>query len=273
MTASPHILIDLTPANLTAAIEANMFPWLPLFSSLPGAQYIDTGELKRSITQVPFALFNSIMDARLAEEKVDSTIQAIIDDARSHRIPIRWWTGPLTRPANLAEHLERFGFVQDDYGPGMAVELAKLNEGLPRPEGLSIRLCSDEASKRLWSQAMGAANEIPAAAAFIVEAWADLLIRLDTEDVQPYLAWWNEQPVATCLLFLGAGVAGIYAVATVPEARRKGIGAWVTLYPLLQARERGYRAGVLASSEMGFGVYRSLGFEEYCKISSYNWRP
>ena len=268
-----HIFQDISPIALTVAIEANMFPWLPLFGSLPGAQYIDTGELKRSITRVPIGLFNSIMDARMPEEKVDSTIQEIIDDARARRIPLRWWTGPLTRPTNLAEHLKRFGFVRDDYAPGMAVELAKLNESLPMPQGLSIRLCKDEASKRLWSQVMGEGNEIPAAAAFVEDAWSDLLIRLDTQNVQPYLAWWNDKPVATCLLFLGAGVAGIYAVATVPEARRKGIGAWVTLYPLLQAREMGYRAGVLASSDMGFRVYRSLGFEEYCKISSYNWRP
>jgi GNAT superfamily N-acetyltransferase len=268
-----YILQDLSPSNLSAAIEANMFPWLPFFGNLPGAQYIDTGELKRAITKVPNALFNSIMDARLPEEKVDRTIQGIIDDARSRRIPLRWWTGPLTRPQNLTEHLERFGFTRDDHSPGMAVELAKLNASLPRLEGLSIRLCKDEYEKRLWSQAMGEGFEFPSQAAFVVDAWADLLIRLDTENVQPYLAWWNDKPVATCLLFLGAGVAGIYAVATVSEARRKGIGAWVTLYPLLQAREMGYRAGVLASSDMGFRVYRSLGFEEYCKISSYNWRP
>ena len=265
--------IDLSSASLTAAIEENMCAWLQLFGVLPGAQYIDTGELKRSITTVPFGLFNSIMEARLPEESADRAIQEIMDDARLRGIPLRWWVGPLTRPADLGERLERHGFVRDDYAPGMAVELAKLNESLPIPVGVSIHLCKDEASKRLWSHVMGLANEIPAEAAFIVDAQADLLTRLDTENVQPYLAWWNDKPVATCLLVLGAGAAGIYAVATIPEARRKGIGAWVTLYPLLQAREIGYRVGVLASSEMGFGVYRSLGFEEYCKISSYNWGP
>lgn len=263
----------MSPANLIYAIEKNMFAWLPLFGNLPGGEYIDSGELKRSITPVAFGMFNSIMDARLPEGKVDQTIQEVIEAGRLRNVPLRWWIGPRTLPANLAEHLQRFGFVLADAAPGMAVELDKLNESRQKPEGVTVRLCKGEAEIRLWSQIMGMANEIPDEAAFIVEAWADFLINVGTGEMQPYLAWWDDQPAATCLLFLGGGAAGIYAVATIPEARRKGIGAWVTLYALLQARALGYQVGVLESSEMGLRVYQSLGFEEYCRISCYNWKP
>jgi hypothetical protein len=34
----------------------------------------------------------------------------------------------------------------------------------------------------------------------------------------------------------------------------------------------GYSVGVLGSSEMGYGVYRGLGFIEYCRIGLYEWR-
>jgi hypothetical protein len=47
----------------------------------------------------------------------------------------------------------------------------------------------------------------------------------------------------------------------------------LTLYPLLYARTRGYKAGILQSSEMGLHVYRSIGFQEYCRITSYRWKP
>ncbi len=33
----------------------------------------------------------------------------------------------------------------------------------------------------------------------------------------------------------------------------------------------GYRIGILHSLPMGFNVYRSLGFQEYCKFSTYLW--
>jgi hypothetical protein len=45
----------------------------------------------------------------------------------------------------------------------------------------------------------------------------------------------------------------------------------MTLAPLMDAREMGYRIGTLQSSEMGLNVYRRLGFKEYCRVSQYVW--
>ena len=40
---------------------------------------------------------------------------------------------------------------------------------------------------------------------------------------------------------------------------------------LREARALGYRLGILHSSPEGDGVYRRLGFQEYCKSSIYIW--
>jgi GNAT superfamily N-acetyltransferase len=88
-----------------------------------------------------------------------------------------------------------------------------------------------------------------------------------------YLGRLDGEPAACNILFNGGGVAGVYGVATVPSARNKGIGAAITLRPLLDAREVGYRYGVLFSSDMGVRVYERIGFRRTdARINRYLWR-
>jgi GNAT superfamily N-acetyltransferase len=268
------ILRDFSPTRLAKANEDNLASWIPVFGKLKGAQVDDLPGIKRVISNIPMSLLNSIMDACLAPDQVAPTIEYIKADATSRNVPVLWWIGPSTRPADLASHLILNGFTVDEDGPGMAADLENLNESLPVLEGLSIQLAQDDVAWWAWSRTMAQGFEAPPGRIeFAVNTWHDLLAQLNPEITQAYTAWLNGVPVATSLLQKGGGVAGIYAVATIPEARRRGIGAQVTLYPLLQARRMGYRVGVLQASAMGESVYRSLGFQEYCKITSYVWNP
>jgi hypothetical protein len=45
----------------------------------------------------------------------------------------------------------------------------------------------------------------------------------------------------------------------------------MTLMPLLEARAAGYRVGILHASQSGLGLYRRLGFQQYCELSGYIW--
>lgn len=265
-----EILQDTSATALIAAIEENLFALIPAFRKWPRAEVHDEAEIKWSITDIPFPLFNSIFRARLVPDKIDATIQSTIAYAKARNVPLLWWTGPATQPQNLGNYLERHGFINAGQEPGMAVELQKLNEDVPILEGLTIQQAGNAEALKQWSRTCAASFGMPD---FAVEAMYDFISCADVKTTLAYLGWLDDKPVAISLLVLAAGVAGIYNVATIPEARRQGIGSIITLVPLREARTRGYRVGILHASEMGVDVYRSLGFREYCKIGHYVWSP
>lgn len=53
------------------------------------------------------------------------------------------------------------------------------------------------------------------------------------------------------------------ATPTVADARGRGFGRAVTLAAMHAGAEAGAAVAVLQSTEMGHGVYRRLGFEEF----------
>jgi ribosomal protein S18 acetylase RimI-like enzyme len=147
----------------------------------------------------------------------------------------------------------------------MAADLLALNEDLPVPAHLAIEHVQDAETLRTWAHAAYEGLGLPISS---VQSGIDLFAGLGCElPVRNYLGVLQGKPVATSQLFLGARVAGIYVVSTLPEARRQGIGTAMTLAPLRDARSMGFRVGILHSSPMGVGMYRRLGFREYCRMS------
>ena len=177
---------------------------------------------------------------------------------------------PSTQPADLGERLEAKGFNHAATLQGMAANLLTLDESLPKPRALTIEPVSESEALKTWCQVMTAVNEFPESA----DHWFEMYTAMGLGTDMPwrhYLASLDGTAVATSSLFLGAGVAGIHSVATVPDARREGIGTEVTLEPLREARRLGYRVGTLFSSEMAVNLYRRIGFREYCEANLYLW--
>jgi ribosomal protein S18 acetylase RimI-like enzyme len=187
----------------------------------------------------------------------------------------QWVTGFILWPAvdvNAAAwkaDLAAQGFHYDANTPGMAVELARLPDSTPHAAGLVIRPVEDLATLRLWTRIHAAGFGMPPSTTGPIY---DLLASLGADrPLRFYLGYLDGQPVAISTLFLESDVAGIYDVATLPEARRKGIGAAMTLAPLLAMREAGCRVGILQSSAMGYYVYLRLGFVTVCKMEHFFW--
>ena len=266
-----EILQDLRPPALVTAIEANLFDLFALFSRWRRAEVHDGSDLLWCLADVPFAFFNSILRAQLAPDEADAAIDAVVARGAARHVPLMWWTGPATRPAVLGTRLEAYGFTREGGPTGMAIDLLAMNQDPAMPSELTIERVENLEHYGILGEVCAKGFGMPD---FVAEPMSDLFGCLSSDTrIRYYLGRLDGEPVACSMLYLGAGVAGIYNVATLASARGRGIGAAITLAPLRYARDLGYRVGILQASKMGFPVYRRLGFQEYCKFGHYIWQP
>jgi GNAT superfamily N-acetyltransferase len=262
----------MTPNALIHAIEENTAAFLLALGRAGGGEERDDSEITWTIGGSPLSYHNAVVHANLTPETADAAILASRERMTTRGVPGSWHVGPSMRPDDLRQRLISAGFTYAGDEPGMAVDLHALNEDAPTPEGLSIQRVCDVAENATWAATLNA-NGFGEGA--VESEWVGAMYaRLGCGDETPwrhYLGLLNGAPVATSTLFLGAGVAGIYFVSVHPDARRRGIGAALTLAPLRAARELGYRVGILGASSLGEPVYRRLGFTTYCQIALYEW--
>ena len=258
---------------LVRAIEANELERFAHVSRLPGGEFHRSSRLTWFLTGIPYLLFNGVLSAHLPSENVDRSIARVLAPFAARKLPMFWMTGPSTQPNDLGQRLLAAGLSDPGELVGMAADLATLRVVGPAPPGLIIERVRDRRTLQRWVGAYCAGFAYPADVGrsfFAVFAGLGLSAR---SPLLHYLGLVAGEPVATASAFLGAGVVGIYSVATLPAWRRQGIGAAMTLAPLRAARSCGYQIGILHAEPAGLSLYRRLGFREYCTLHPYLWSP
>jgi ribosomal protein S18 acetylase RimI-like enzyme len=228
---------------------------------LPGYERVETGKVCYHHAFPTNPMFRGVWQARLAFEQVEDTIDEVLEwfDRRG-TTDFFWWTDSQTKPKGLIAQLLERGFDGNLIGdPGMVADLHELNEEFRVPEEFTIVKAGTSKTLEDWQGVFSASFDAPTSAG---QAWIEATSSAPQSKApwSLYVGYLEENPVATSMLFPGAGVAGVYAVGTVPEYRRMGFGTAITLHPLLEARGQGYRKAVLYSSIQGVSVYHRLGF-------------
>lgn len=284
------ILTDPTPTDLRYAASRNLEALFRAMTQLEGGILDETAGVCRHMTFPTNPMFKGAWATRLANDEVDAAIDDTIDQFRAWGAPFFfWWIDPETTPADLGIRLEArgmlsmegqqkalaAGIVQTAAGaPVMAMDLATADPTVVErvPSGFSIREASADAELEDFKTVFVATYQIPDWAG---QAWVDATrsFGLGKSPWRMFVGYLEGEPVATNMLFNGGGVASVYAVATLPKAQGRGIGAAITLRPLLLARDLGYRHAALFSTEKGFSVYQRLGFADTgARINRYLWR-
>jgi GNAT superfamily N-acetyltransferase len=212
---------------------------------------------------------DGVLVTRLTDDIVEEKIEEAI---HFYSNLTRRWIWPIyssTRPGDLGDTLERYGFKKvEEKHPLMALNLEELEESAPMPEGLEIRKVVDDASLPVWSRVFLVGHGLER----LLESGSRLFQAVGVRNDQPaskFLGFYNGVPVASSQVLYGGNVARLNFVSTMPEARGKGIGTAISLASLISAQERGYNVAVLTSTDMGYPIYRKLGFKEICNWDYY----
>jgi GNAT superfamily N-acetyltransferase len=266
------ILQDFTPSRIQQAIDANEIAYGTLLSRRPQAILHNDPGICWFETGLSFSIFNGVLYTHLTPDALPAAIDRILAHFEQRRLPFQWHVGPTSQPANLRDMLQARGITHDYDEPGMAVDLLALHEDLPVASELVIQPVTSREQVREWAQVWGCGVTPDEIVQQFFMGHADLPLGPENP-MHLYLGILNGEPVATVKLFIGGGVACIQNVVTLHHVRRQGIGAAMTLMAAREARRQGYRIGVLSASPFGIGIYRRLGFREYCTLSIHQWSP
>lgn len=264
------IVEHTSSGELLTALTANMVAFWSPYGRAEGSTLDAAPDLVWFYTGIPIPLLNGVLMARLGGPgAVRAAVDSLQEQIDRRGVPALWWLGPDSTPQNVGSLLEEHGLQPVGQVPGMAIDLDALDGASQPVPGLTVERVSGREKQALWARtaALGTGFSGPA-----VEGMARVEAGLSDpqyEAQRRYIGYLDGVAVATSALVLDSGVAGIYAVATLPQARRKGIGTLMTLLPLLDARPMGYRVGVLQASSMGQPIYEKMGFADVCTYRHY----
>lgn len=236
-------------------VVSNFRAWLPMLAYLPGARFEVRDGVTLWTSDTPLPLFNGVWGAPVDIDRIDG----ILD--RFAGRPLVWFVPP---PGAIDEELARRGLLVSRL-PGMAVDLNDLRRAAV-PAGVAVAAVDDvadllEAATRIAFTSNGFPEDA-------VSPVLQMLGRIEKRvQFQTFLATVDDEPAAASAVLVTGEVAGLFNVGTALRFRRRGLGALVSVAALEAARSRGCRIGVLESSVEGEPLYRSLGFEEVCRIT------
>lgn len=257
----------MTYDELVAVEHENWIAYVTGVVSCTGrAAVTRAGGVVTILTGLPFDWFNQVLIER--EEATPDGVLAGVAQARAKGDPfvVRLRDGVDDRFIPI---LTRAGLVpagEEASTPGMVAfpidHDALAGHASP---GLEIRRVTDAAGIDAHRQAVTAGfGSDPAVA--LGSACLDLL---DRPECVVYVGYADGDPVVSGLGWRTGRTIGVYSIATIESARRRGYGAAMTARVVADGVVVGCDVAALQASEIGRPIYERLGFRTVVRYAGY----
>jgi len=252
-------------------VELNLWETWANFGRGPGCTLHNEDDALWFETPIPIIPYNTVVRFQV-EQDVDKRIDALVQGYAERNVAPLWIVHPSSMPADLPERLQKRGYQEIEIAPCMARSLENnLSETPSIPDGVEIREAIDEKDvMELYGLAAwrwGVPDDYRPQLEKIIE---EFKVGERTSNTRFWLAWKDDVPISKVALYNGSGSAGIYAVATKPEARGLGIASILVNVALKAAQEMGHKLAVLDSSPLAGKLYQRLGFTTVAPLRLYS---
>jgi GNAT superfamily N-acetyltransferase len=239
---------------------------MAIAAGVPGSLVRIDGGVALIATGLPIRFFNQVV---IQASKPDAdAVRSAVDAMRERdaRFVVLLRRGIDTALVPEMATLGLVGSAGSGPMPGMA--LHPLSGGpptLPGPEEHEVRLVEDVAGLVDHRRTAAAGFGMP-------DAVADLAMHdglLERADCAIYVGYSDGTPVTTGIGIRTGRTIGVYNVATIEAARRRGLGSLMTARIASDGRASGCDVAILQASEMGLSVYERLGYRTVVEYDSY----
>jgi ribosomal protein S18 acetylase RimI-like enzyme len=247
-------------AHVIAALEGNLLALWTRFGRGDGCVLYQRNDAVWFDTPARTLPYNAVL--RFAVDRdVDARIDALFDHYHRRGVPFLWMVHPTARPDDLAGRLRARGMEEAEVCPGMWMHLRDLGDTGDPPPGVVIREVRDAGTAAGLFELIAWRWELsPSEVPLLPGITRAFDVGRPGSAVRCWVAWREAAPVAKVVMNLAAGAAGIYGVATKPNARGLGLARLLTLHALHTARRDGYELGVLHATPMAQPMYERIGF-------------
>ena len=233
----------------------------------PGVERQTFPELVRYVRPGPGT--NYVLYSRLQPETADPTIGTQINEMQAFGGPISWKVYSHDLPADLADRLERHGFVSDTPAPTLILDLSTDSTSLVSSGGADIRRLSDSSQlidvvaveEQVWH-----------------EDFAWVIDRFSLEMEQPgfieiFVAYVDETPASTGWIHFqpGSQFASLWGGSTLEAHRGKGLYTAILAERVHAARLRGRRYVTVEAEPASQRILLHHGFEELSMTRTFTW--
>jgi GNAT superfamily N-acetyltransferase len=254
--------------DLIKHIEENFFAVSRYCGSL-NSSLIQAGSIGAMNTGVAISDINWAWNEKPLTINDAKAIADILELYQKLNLRFWWWVYPRGQSPETGDRLQDVGLRLIEKVPCMAADLNDSVSAKQIPDNVIISPVKDKNDLFIWEDISFHGFEMPARAREQYRAFVSLFDLGAQSPLKLFLAYFEEKPVATSLLFTHNNSAGIYYVSTLPDYRNKGCGLKITQAAMQAAKEDGFKDVILQATPLGAKVYIRAGFKEYCRADVY----